>query len=247
MVFILVLSRVELFRVRVNFEFGKVEYERVRVFELKFRSSSSKNFRVSSRVSSKIFQVLFKYFRHKNAWNFCFNNICSLILKKEFCFAYENQAVLKKSTFYNVTFTWTMLLFTTGFTWISTRKRIEFEVSSSSIFEYFPNIFRASTSKSSKFSSTYNSSTRFEYEYIVVTTLDKTAFFATQTFSRKKQFEKPQKQLQCSGIGLINRERRRMTCQWLDFRDNRVFGYGNTANFFFFLPTSHVLTYIYNF
>ena len=29
---ILVLSRVQLFRVRVNFEFQKVEYERVRVF-----------------------------------------------------------------------------------------------------------------------------------------------------------------------------------------------------------------------
>ncbi len=136
-----VLSRVELFRVRVNFEFGKVEYERVRAFELKFRSSSSKNFRVSSRVSSKIFQVLFKYFRHKNAWNFCFNNICSLILKTNFVLPMKIKQCLKKSTFYNVKFTWTMLLFTTGFTRMSTRKMIEFEVSSSSIFEYFPNFF----------------------------------------------------------------------------------------------------------
>ncbi len=48
---------------------------------------------------------------------------------------------------------------------------IEFEVSSSSNFEYFPKMFRASTSKSGKFSSTYKSSTRFEYEYLLVTTL----------------------------------------------------------------------------
>ena len=57
-----VLSRVELFRVRITFEFHKVEYKRVRVIELNFRSSLSKNwveFRVSfSQYSFKTFGTL---------------------------------------------------------------------------------------------------------------------------------------------------------------------------------------------
>ena len=70
-----------------------------------------------------------------------------------------------------------MLLLTADFTRISTRKMIEFEFSSSSNFEYFQKFFQASTSKSSKFSSTYNSSTRSEYEYLLVTTLLLAAYF----------------------------------------------------------------------